>query len=121
MAVRRTGLGILSVTVLLSSAVPAFGQYAPTDPIPMGNAVTSVMANKISGDIADGNSSAASISPRCFADSGPGPERRAMETEYKNRLRTNGRAAADAWRAEHGHSYRAKLVADGKGPAGVLP
>ena len=55
MAVRRTGLGILSVTVLFSSAVPAFGQYAPTDPIPMGNAVTSVMANKISGDIADGN------------------------------------------------------------------
>ncbi len=73
MAVRRTGLGILSVTVLLSSAVPAFGQYAPTDPIPMGNAVTSVMANKISGDIADGNSSAASISPAVSPIPGQGP------------------------------------------------
>ena len=120
MAMMRPGLGIFSLAVLFSSAGPAFGQYAPIDPIPMGNAVTSVMANKISGDIADGSSSAASISPRCFAESGPGPERRAMEAEYKNRLRANGKAAADSWRAEHGHSYRAKLVADGKCPPSVL-
>lgn len=99
-------------------AAPVSAQYAPVDPVPRGNAATSVMANKLSGDIASGNDRASkSVSGRCLADSGPGPERRAMESEYRRRLTTNGRAGADAWRAEQGRAYRAKLIASGKCPA----
>ena len=100
-----------------SSAVPAFGQYAPVDPMPLGQSATSVMANKISGDIASGKSSSNEVSSRCYMDSGPGPERRAMEAEYARRLGSIGKTGADKWRSEFGHAYRAKLIAAGECPA----
>lgn len=111
----RTYLGI-GVSVLTGMMVcgPAKAQYAPVDPAPLGQAATSVMANKISGDIAGGRVSSRAISSRCFADSGPGPDRRALEAGYASRLKSSGRAVADAWRAEQGRVYRAKLVASGK-------
>ena len=110
----QSGIG---AAILLCCSSAAYAQYAPVDPMPAGQAATSVMANKISGDIASGNSgSKKSISSRCFADSGPGPERRALEAGYKQRLNAGGKAQADAWRAEQGRQYRAKLVADGKCP-----
>jgi len=100
----------------------ATAQYAPVDPMPMGQTATSTMANKISGDIANGKNGkggSGAISSRCLADSGPGPERRAMEADYKRRLASSGKASADSWRAAHGRAYRAKLVAAGKCPASV--
>lgn len=100
-------------------AGPALAQYAPVDPMPMGQAAVSVMANKLSGDIADGDNAPDSISSRCYDDSGPGPERRAMEAEYARRLGSVGRAGADRWRAEHGRAYRAELIASGKCPESV--
>lgn len=93
---------------------PAQAQYAPVDTTPMGHTATGVMANKLSGDIASKKSRSNSVSSRCFADSGPGPERRAMEAQYARLLRSNGRQHADAWRAEHGRRYRAQLKAEGK-------
>ena len=114
-AIIRTLWFSISIVSLISGA-SAFAQYAPVDPMPPGQTATGVMANKISGDIANGKSRSSSISSRCFADSGPGPERRAMEAEYKQRLSSNGKTKADAWRAAHGRAYRAKLVADGKCP-----
>lgn len=99
---------------LLILAAPAIAQYAPVDPMPLGQTATSTMANKLSGDIADGTTGSNSVSSRCLADSGPGPERRAMEAEYARQLETRGKASADAWREEHGRRYRAKLVAAGK-------
>jgi len=72
------------------------------------------MANKLSGDIASGKSGSTAQSSRCFADSGPGPERRALEAGYARRLQSSGKASADAWRAEQGRRYRAGLVAEGK-------
>lgn len=104
---------------MLVSAAPAFAQYAPVDTTPLGQTATGVIANKLSGDIASGTSGSNKVSSRCFADSGPGPERRAMEAEYARRLTSSGKAGADAWREQHGRDYRAKLVADGKCPAGV--
>ncbi|MET0247153.1 MAG: hypothetical protein ABW182_10435 [Sphingomonas sp.] len=99
---------------LLLFSVPAAAQYAPVDTTPMGQTATGVTANKLSGDIARGETRSRSISRRCLADSGPGPERRAMEAEYARRLKADGRAAADAWRERTGRQYRAKLVAQGK-------
>lgn len=95
-------------------AAPAGAQYAPVDTAPMGQLATGVMANKLSGDIASKKSRSTSVSSRCLADSGPGPERRAMEAEYSNVLQSEGQQRADAWRAEHGRRYRAKLKAEGK-------
>lgn len=106
----KTTTGLL----ILCSFGPAPAQYAPVDPMPAGQTATGVMANKLSGDIASGKSSSKSVSSRCFADSGPGPERRAMEAEYKQRLHRHGKPQADAWRKEHGRNYRAALVAAGK-------
>ena len=106
---------LIAGTVLLHSA-PASAQYAPVDTTPLGHIATGVMANKLSGDIANDKASSNSISRRCLADSGPGPERRAMEAEYGRVLKAGGRQRADAWRAEHGRRYRAKLKADGKCP-----
>lgn len=100
----------------------AIAQYAPVDPMPMGQTGMGTMANKISGDIAGGKTGkggSVAISSRCLADSGPGPERRAMEAEYKRRLASSGKASADSWRAAHGRTYRAGLVAAGKCPASV--
>ena len=111
----RTCMSI-GAAVFLFHSTPAFAQYAPVDPAPLGQATTSVMANKISGDIAKGDTSSKSVSSRCFADSGPGPERRAMEAEYARRLRSDGKKDADAWRNQAGRAYRAKLVAAGKCP-----
>jgi len=111
---------VLAVAAGLLASSPALAQYAPVDPMPMGQAATSVMANKISGDIADGESGSDSVSSRCFDDSGPGPERRTMEAEYARQLASGGKARADAWRAEHGRAYRAALIADGKCPASAL-
>lgn len=112
---RRHGRMLAIASLLLSG--PAVAQYAPVDPMPLGQSATSVMANKISGDIASGNSGSNSVSSRCFADSGPGPERRAMEAEYARRLGSSGKTSADAWRTEHGRTYRAGLIAAGKCPA----
>lgn len=109
----RTCFCIIAAWSALSIS-PAFAQYAPVDPIPLGQTATGVMANKLSGDIASGESQSNSVSSRCFADSGPGPERRAMESEYQQRLNTEGQASADAWRAQHGREYRAALVKAGK-------
>lgn len=95
-------------------AMPVAAQYAPVDPLPMGQTSTSVIANKLSGDIASGGSKSRSVSSRCFADSGPGPERRKMEAEYARRLGSQGRSAADAWRQQSGRDYRARLVKEGK-------
>ena len=99
---------------LIGSRVSA--QYAPVDPMPTGQATTSVMANKLSGEIAGGKSGGTSVSSRCFANSGPGPERRAMEADYKRRLKSDGERSAAAWRDEQGRQYRARLVAEGKCP-----
>ena len=104
---------LIAGAVLLHSA-PASAQYAPVDTTPMGQTATGVMANKLSGDIASRKARSNSVSSRCLADSGPGPERRAMEAQYAKLLRSNGRQRADAWRAEHGRRYRAKLKAEGK-------
>ncbi len=106
-------LASAGLTLLLYSA-PASAQYAPVDTTPMGQTATGVTANKLSGDIARGETRSRSVSSRCLADSGPGPERRAMEAEYSRRLRGEGRAAADAWREQTGRQYRARLVAQGK-------
>lgn len=87
---------ITSLCLLTMAAPgPAFAQYAPVDPIPSGQTATSVMANKLAGDIASGNSSSNSVSTRCFANSGP--ERRAMEAEHARRWKSDGKASADAW------------------------
>jgi len=104
---------LIAGTVLLHDA-PANAQYAPVDTTPMGQTATGVMANKLSGDIASRKARSNSVSSRCLADSGPGPERRAMEAQYAKLLRSNGRQHADAWRAEHGRRYRAKLKAEGE-------
>jgi hypothetical protein len=109
----------MAASACVLMAGPALAQYAPVDPMPMGQAAVSVMANKISGDIADGDNASGSISGRCYDDSGPGPERRAMEAEYARRLGSSGRAGADRWRAEQGRAYRAQLIAAGKCPASV--
>lgn len=105
--------GMASAGILLLNQ-SALAQYAPVDPMPMGQTATSTMANKLSGDIAGRNSQSNSVSSRCLADSGPGPERRSMEAEYTRRLAAEGAANANAWRAEHGRRYRAALVAAGK-------
>jgi len=112
----RLRLGVAAAACSLVAA-PAFAQYAPVDPMPMGQAAVSVMANKISGEIADGESTSNSVSSRCYDDSGPGAERRAMEAEYARRLAAVGQAGADRWRAKHGRSYRAELIAAGECPA----
>lgn len=109
----------MAAAALLLPGGTAIAQYAPIDPMPMGQTATSTMANKISGDIASGKSGSGTVSSRCLADSGPGPERRAMEAEYKRRLASKGKASADRWRADHGRAYRARLVAAGKCPASV--
>ena len=96
--------------------IPAHAQYAPVDPIPMGQTATGTMANKLSGDIASGKTGSPSVSSRCFANSGPGPERRAMEAEHARRVKADGQASADVWVDEQGRQYRAKLVAQGKCP-----
>lgn len=101
-------------TILSSAALPAAAQYAPVDPVPMGQTTTSTMANKLSGEIAGGKKSGTAVSSRCFANSGPGPERRAMEAEHARRLRIDGKHSADAWVEEHGRRYRARLVSEGK-------
>lgn len=111
---------IAAPLLALLPAAPAMAQYAPVDPAPLGHTATSVMGNKLSGDIASGESSGSTaISSRCLADSGPGPERRAMEAEYRRRLNAAGKVDADAWRAAHGRAYRARLIAAGKCPASV--
>ncbi|CAM3613943.1 hypothetical protein ACT3TQ_14005 [Halomonas sp. AOP12-C2-37] len=110
---KRTLLSITTAWVLFPLGT-AFAQYAPVDPMPLGQSSTSVMANKLSGDIASGTTGSNSVSSRCFANSGPGPERRAMEAEYEQRLATEGKAQADAWLDQHGREYRAGLVAEGK-------
>lgn len=111
---RRLAISSAASAVLYLFNQPAQAQYAPVDPVPMGQTATSTMANKLSGDIATGNSRSNSVSTRCLADSGPGRERRAMEDEYRRRLAAEGTANADAWRVEHGRRYRAALVAAGK-------
>ncbi|MDV3457548.1 hypothetical protein RZN05_11185 [Sphingomonas sp. HF-S4] len=103
-----------AATAFLLWSEPALAQYAPVDPIPLGHTATSVMGNKLSGDIANRRTRSRSVSSRCLADSGPGPERRAMEAEYARRSRTAGKASADAWRAQRGREYRARLIAQGK-------
>jgi hypothetical protein len=108
------GIYGLGVGLALFHVAPASAQYAPVDTAPMGHTATGVIANKLSGDIASKRSRSNSVSSRCFADSGPGPERRAMEAQYADMLRSSGRQRADAWRAEHGRRYRAKLKAEGK-------
>ena len=113
-------LRVVAPAFVLVSAAPAFAQYAPVDTTPLGQTATGVIANKLSGDIASEKTGSGKISSRCFADSGPGPERRAMEAEYARRLSASGKADADAWRVKHGRDYRAKLVADGKCPATVI-
>jgi len=108
--VLNTGMFALA----LAGAAPAFAQYVPVDPIPSGQTATSVIANKLSGDIASGKAGSNSVSSRCFANSGAGPDRRAMEAEYASRWKSDGKASADAWVAEQGRQYRAKLRAAGK-------
>ena len=120
MALAHRWLGWAGLCALMALAGTAHAQYAPVDPMPMGQSATSVMANRISGDIASGKSASNSVSSRCFADSGPGPERRAMEAEYARRLKSGGKASADGWRAGQGRAYRARLVAAGKCPAGAV-
>ena len=110
MRVLATGIFAL----MLLPAGGAWAQYAPVDPMPSGQTATSVMANKLSGEIAGGKSSSNSVSSRCFANSGPGPERRAMEAEHARRWKSDGKASADAWVAAQGRKYRAGLRAAGK-------
>lgn len=108
---------VLAIGMFVLALAPtgaAFGQYAPVDPMPSGQTSTSVMANKLSGDIAGGNAGANSVSSRCFANSGPGAERRAMEAEHALRRKTYGKASADAWVEAQGRKYRAGLRAAGK-------
>lgn len=105
--------------IFILSGGPAVAQYAPVDTTPLGQTATGVIANKLSGDIASGESGSNAVSSRCFADSGPGPERRAMEAEYAERVNSVGKAEADAWREQHGRDYRAKLVAEGKCPSNL--
>lgn len=69
----------LAMIAGLLTGGPAIAQYAPVELMPAGQTATSVMANKISGDISSGKSGSTTVSSRCLADSGPGPERRAME------------------------------------------
>ena len=114
MPMRMFKQGMIAAAGVMLIGAPASAQYAPVDPMPTGQATTSVMANKLSGDIADGKASSRSVSSRCFANSGPGAERRAMEAEYARRSRTDGKSSADAWVDEQGRQYRAKLVAAGK-------
>ena len=104
---------ILTLTVMASNA-PALAQYAPVDPMPMGHTATSVMGNKISGDIASGKTQSNTQSSRCFANSGPGAERRAQEAAYARRLKVDGKVKADEWLKQEGQAYRAGLVAQGK-------
>lgn len=109
---KQATLAALVLTGLVAG--PAFAQYAPVDPMPLGQTATGTMANKLSGDIASGKTGSNSVSSRCLADSGPGPERRAMQAEHARRAKSDGKAAADAWVQEHGRQYRARLVAEGK-------
>ena len=52
----------------------------------------------------------------CSADALPAEERRALETEYGRRFRSDGRASADAWIREQGRRFRQKLVEEGVCP-----
>lgn len=110
---RLIAASVLGLGAMALSA-PARAQYTPVDPIPLGQTATGVMANKLSGDIANKRTRSRSVSSRCLADSGPGSERRAMEAEHARRVRANGPASANAWRAQQGRAYRARLVAAGK-------
>lgn len=106
--------GIFVLALALGPVTGASGQYAPVDPMPSGQSSTSVMANKLSGEIAGGKAGSNAVSSRCFANSGPGAERRAMEAEHARRWKSDGKASADAWVAAQGRKYRAGLRAAGK-------
>lgn len=49
----------------------------------------------------------------CSADALPAADRRRMEIEYVRRVRSDGRASADAWVREQGQRFRLRLVAEG--------
>ncbi len=52
----------------------------------------------------------------CSADALPAADRRALETEYESRFRSDGKASADAWIREEGRLFRERLVAEGVCP-----
>lgn len=56
-------------------------------------------------------------SQQCSADALPADRRRAMRAEYNERLRTDGKASADAWAGEQARRFRQQLVAEGVCPS----
>ena len=50
---------------------------------------------------------------QCSATALPERERQRMQTEYRERVRTDGKAAADAWAARQARQFRQRLVDQG--------
>lgn len=53
---------------------------------------------------------------RCSADELPAADRQRMQVEYQRRVRSDGKARADAWVAEQARRFRQQLVAEGVCP-----
>ncbi len=100
--------------VLLCCGGVAHAQYAPVDPMPLGQAGLSTMGGKLSGDIAKRKSEPKQLSSRCFTDAAPGTDLRLLRKEHARRVQAHGQKSADAWRAEKGRQYRAALHAKGE-------
>lgn len=49
----------------------------------------------------------------CPSDALPAAERQRLQAEYAERLQRDGRRSADAWSAEQGRQFRARLEAEG--------
>lgn len=61
--------------------------------------------------------SASSSRQTCSADALPAADRKRMETEYARRMKTSGKASADAYVQRQGRLYRQKLEAEGICPS----
>lgn len=70
---------------------------------------------------ADQKPAAPGPSQKCSMDSLPEADKRRMVEEYARRLRTDGKASADAWGREQGDIAYRKLVAAGICPARGAP
>lgn len=62
---------------------------------------------------AQGSSSSRSVPPACSLETLPPAEKAAMEKEYAQRTRADGKAKADAWLREQARAFLAQLVDEG--------
>lgn len=62
---------------------------------------------------AQGSSSSRSVPPACSPETLPPAEKAAMEKEYAQRTREDGKAKADAWLREQARAFLTRLVDEG--------